>query len=305
MRNLGIAIGLFTTFALASCGDNVNVPPNAPNFVFTTLEDMPVRITLELTDDNGDLVSYAFTTSPVSGILDPQEDIYTPDRDFNGQDQFEYAASDGASQATGTITIVIEAQNDAPGISSVADLTMTLEAPLLIPFGVDDVDSVVDDLRTAAASSNVSVVPTENLVLGGSSINRDVTITAAARGETVISLFVLDDTDISGEQFDLTVLNVPPVAVIDSYNVPTGAQFVVDVATGVLDNDTDFENDPLTATAQATAATTLAGTVTLATDGSFTYDEPAGGIPGQIDTFTYEIADGTDTAMATVSLVVQ
>src|SRR6185369_11441292 len=43
------------------------------------------------------------------------------------------------------------------------------------------------------------------------------------------------------------------------------------------------------------------GSVTLASDGSFTY-EPAPGFTNGADTFTYEISDGTKTDTATVTI---
>ncbi|MDK2463117.1 Ig-like domain-containing protein, partial [Aphanizomenon sp. PH219] len=45
----------------------------------------------------------------------------------------------------------------------------------------------------------------------------------------------------------VSAANNPPVAVNDSYTTNAGQQLVVDVANGVLSNDTDGNNDPLTA----------------------------------------------------------
>jgi chitinase len=98
----------------------------------------------------------------------------------------------------------------------------------------------------------------------------------------------------------VTPVNDPPVAVADSYAGQQGQQLVA-AAPGVLDNDTDPEDNPLTA---VLATGPAHGTLDLAPDGSFTYT-PAAGFSGT-DTFTYRASDGSVTsAPATVRLTVQ
>ena len=61
--------------------------------------------------------------------------------------------------------------------------------------------------------------------------------------------------------------NSEPVAVADSYTVDEDQSLIIDAVGGVLGNDTDADNDSLTAAGRTTASN---GTLTLATDGSFT-----------------------------------
>ncbi|MDB9378441.1 Ig-like domain-containing protein, partial [Nodularia sphaerocarpa] len=68
-------------------------------------------------------------------------------------------------------------------------------------------------------------------------------------------------------------LNDPPVAVNDSYTTNAGQQLVVDAANGVLNNDTDSNNDPLTA---AVLAAPSNGSLSFNGDGSFAYTPNAG-----------------------------
>jgi hypothetical protein len=70
----------------------------------------------------------------------------------------------------------------------------------------------------------------------------------------------------------------------------------------VLGNDTDADtSDSLTAGNASTPSN--GGTVVLAADGSFTYDPPSAAFTG-IDTFTYDVSDGTATDSATVTITV-
>ena len=65
-------------------------------------------------------------------------------------------------------------------------------------------------------------------------------------------------------------------------------------APGVLGNDSDADSDPITvADPRTNAPTSQGGTVTLNSNGSFSYT-PASGFSGT-DTFTYTATDGTDT----------
>ena len=136
---------------------------------------------------------------------------------------------------------------------------------------------------------------------------------------------------------DVTVLNVDPTAVADTGATDEDTILVVNRANGVLLNDTDpantgtehpndtetpldfteDHNDQLTVTgiqgtASLTARSDLGATVTMAADGSYTYDPTSAAAlqalaEGQVvtDTFSYSIQDqdgGTSTA--TVSLTI-
>ena len=86
---------------------------------------------------------------------------------------------------------------------------------------------------------------------------------------------------------------VPPVSIADNYTAP--ANVAMDVpAPGVLANDGDPNGYPLTAVLRRRASH---GSVTLRTDGSFTYT-PTAGYQGQ-DTFSYKanngLMDGAET----------
>lgn len=95
------------------------------------------------------------------------------------------------------------------------------------------------------------------------------------------------------------VENTAPVAVPDSYSTVQNTPLAV-AAPGVLGNDTDGDQDPLTATPGTDPAN---GTLTLAADGSFSYT-PQRGFVGT-DTFTYTAADPTGTSEpATVTITV-
>ena len=96
--------------------------------------------------------------------------------------------------------------------------------------------------------------------------------------------------------------NLPPSAVNDTYSTAQDTPLSVS-APGVLGNDSDPNNDPITVADPRTNAATSHGTVTLNANGSFTYS-PAAGYSGS-DSFTYQATDGSLTSnTATVTITV-
>ncbi|NOZ94125.1 MAG: tandem-95 repeat protein [Acidobacteria bacterium] len=97
----------------------------------------------------------------------------------------------------------------------------------------------------------------------------------------------------------VNAVNDPPVAAADSYSTNEDTQLTV-AAPGVLTNDTDVDGDALTAVLDATVSH---GTLTLNSDGSFSYT-PAANYNGT-DSFTYHANDGhADSATVTVTITV-
>jgi len=116
-----------------------------------------------------------------------------------------------------------------------------------------------------------------------------------------VFLYRAVDSAFSSAVARVKIGNATPVAANDTnYVVINDAPLRV-AARGVLDNDTDADNDPLTA---IVAASPTNGTLTLRPDGSFLYSA-SGGYVG-IDSFTYRATDGFATsATATVRLDVR
>jgi VCBS repeat-containing protein len=155
-----------------------------------------------------------------------------------------------------------------------------------------------------AGSNNQTLVPDANIILGGNGANRSVTITPAANqnGAATITVQVGDGTITASDTFVLTVnaVNDAPVATNDSYSLSEDTPLTVPAATGVLANDSDVENDPLSAQMVNGPSS---GSLTLNADGSFTYT-PNGNFCGA-DSFPYRASDGAlNSATATVTITV-
>ena len=136
----------------------------------------------------------------------------------------------------------------------------------------------------------------------------------AEPGETItydVNISNTGASDATGVVFNDTIdpnttlvggsLRVSPLAFADSYNATINTPLNI-AAPGVLTNDTGTPAP--TAVAIAGGPTTAGGTVTLNTDGSFTYTPPNATFTGP-DTFTYTATNGTtpnDTATVTINV---
>jgi len=108
------------------------------------------------------------------------------------------------------------------------------------------------------------------------------------------------DSDVATVALTVTAVNDAPVAADDSYSVDEDGTLAPAAAAGVLANDTDIDSAALTA---AKVSNPAHGTVTVNTNGSFTYT-PVADYTGP-DSFTYKVNDGSlDSNVATVTLTV-
>ncbi len=97
-------------------------------------------------------------------------------------------------------------------------------------------------------------------------------------------------------------IKTTPIAVDDSYSTPMNAMLNVMAASGLLQNDFD-DNKPALTVTTFSSMSSQGGTVSVSTDGSFTYNPP-NGFTGN-DTFTYTVTDSDlQTNSATVLIQV-
>jgi VCBS repeat-containing protein len=158
---------------------------------------------------------------------------------------------------------------------------------------------------TAVAGVNYTAASgTLSFGVGQTSKTISIPLNAAVSGPAVAFTVTISNPGgnaVLGSPAMTTVtIHTPPVAVNDHYATPENTQLVKNAAAGVLVNDTDADNNPLTAIL-VTGPTH--GSLILNPDGSFTYT-PANGYTGQ-DHFTYKDNDGFFSGnTATVSLKV-
>ncbi len=111
------------------------------------------------------------------------------------------------TSAAQTFTITLS-NNTPPTITDVTNQTINEDsATTALPFTIGDAETAVTALTVTSGSSNTTLVPLANLVLGGSGASRTVTVTPAADqfGTTTITLTVNDGTTSTSDTFDVIV----------------------------------------------------------------------------------------------------
>ncbi|MCO5214066.1 MAG: Ig-like domain-containing protein [Caldilinea sp.] len=263
-----------------------DVPTATPQSV-TTAEDTPLAITLAGSDIDGDPLTFAVVTPPQNGTLSGSAPnlTYTPAANFNGSDSFTFAASDGSAVSNiATVAIGVTPLNDAP-VATVQSVTTAEDTPTAITLAGSDVDG--DDLTFAVAT------PPQHGTLSGSAPDLTYTPAADFNGSDSFTFTVDDGTATSTPvivAISVTPVNDAPVATADVYATSEETLLTV-AAPGVLANDSDLDGDALTVVG---VSSTAHGTLTLATDGSFTY-LPDAFFAGS-DTFVYKAGDGLATS---------
>ncbi|WDE12560.1 Ig-like domain-containing protein [Thalassomonas haliotis] len=234
---------------------------------------------------------------------------YIANGNFTGTDSFVYAIEDGrGGTAQASVTITVGADNTPP--IAVSDSYATDKSTAL----------VVDGNELPGLLANDSDADNDELIL------QLPLITAPNHGELNIAsngfftytpaddftgtdtfVYAISDgrggTAQASVSISVAVINTDPVANGDNYQTAQSSPLIVDGNSlpGVLENDTDPENDPLVVTGVISDVTN--GSLTLTEDGLFTYtpDEDFFGS----DSFTYAIEDGRGgTAQASVQITV-
>lgn len=301
-------------------------PPTADEQSVEVSEDETEKITLTGSDSRFDTVGFKILSLPAHGklyegegtsgteitsasaedpfVLTGEEVTYVPDEDYNGPDDFDFEANDGAADsAAAEVSITVTPVNDAP-VATDSSASMDEDgAPIEVDFGalVSDKETSVGDLTYTVVSGPTA----EQGTLGGSGPILTFDPVDDYSGTVEISYTVTDrgDPDDCGassascvaartsEQKTVTIavaaVNDAPVAKGDSYRVKRGKKLTV-LAPGILGNDADAEGDTLAARA---ISGPRKGTLRFdSSDGSFTY-EPKRNSRG-VDTFVYEASDG-------------
>ncbi len=287
----------------------VNDAPVAANDSYAATEDTPLNVAAPgvLANDSdieGSALTAVLLGPPATGTLTLNANgsfNYTPALNVNGPVTFTYRAYDGDLYSSpATVTINIAAVNDAPvAVNDVGstneDVPLTIAAP-----GVLSNDSDVDSPITAVL---LSPPATGTLNLNS---NGGFTYTPAANANGVVTFtYRAYDGSLYSAAATVTItvnaVNDNPVAVADTYAPTEDTPFTV-TAPGVLGNDSDVDNDPLTAV-HVTGSGPTHGTLTLQSTGDFTYT-PDLNFNGT-DQFSYYARDGqanSNTVVVTLNV---
>ena len=262
------------------------------------------------TDSDGDALTADFTQGPVNSAgagwaySSTGSFTYTHDGSETTTDTFFYRAFDGTNYGdTVTVTINITPVNDCPSVDNpIADFTVM----------EDDPDTVLDLSNTFGDVDNISInitnVANANTALLTATLNTNTLTLDYIDNQTGMATITIDVSDgrcTEQETFVVTVVpqNDAPVGSSDVINVAEGGTATTTTAnnSSVLTDDTDTENDPLTATlVPGSGPLHHLGSFSLSSSGTFTYIHD--GSETTTDTFEYTLSDGLSNVTVSVTI---
>lgn len=241
-----------------------------------------------------------------------------------------YQVADGSgAMVTSTLHLTVNGTNQAPmafadqfgPVAAGQDTQFFAAALLANDIDPDNGESALLRLASVAFGSSVVSVPaTGSTTLSGTwgiltidasgNLSYQATTPAAdglARGAQASDVFMVTVADPYGEtgtaalQIDVVGADHAPASTADAYQVAYGQALTVNASTGVLANDSDYDGDALSA---VLATGPSHGSLSLASDGSFTYTASSGYVGA--DSFSYvATGGGASGAPTTVTLTVQ
>lgn len=312
--------------------EDVENAPVAKDFAIEVPEDsfykssLGGRLLTYGSDADGDKFTVIIVDQPAHGTLDVDASAiftYTPDENYNGKDSFTYRFVETTAAALesnlGTCTITVTPVNDAPVVKfsgktfedgagkeySYGDTLVVDEdfAAFSVyvseeSISVTDIDGD-DDIVIGAKASGVV---TANLLADDGFYEIKFTAIKDANGVAKVSLTAGDHQITKTQVLCYVKVNDvldPPSVKDDEYTIPQDSLFKVSAKNGVLANDPNPDSVKVKAVLDAEAEH---GVVTLADDGSFTYESDPG-YEGD-DYFGYVISYGEDehTEMGIVTI---
>ena len=228
-------------YSMISFGVTLACPnfPIADDISIETDEDVFVEITLTGSDADGDDLTFTIVEEPTNGVAINEGGVvqYTPDTDWFGVDTFTYVANDGAVySAPATVTITVNAVNDAPVAGTIADIDLFIAQIADVDIAVfTDVDGDTLTYSTVTSDSTIATVTRVNavaIVTAAGFGTATITVTAddgnggtATTAFAVTVLFIMGDSNFDG------LVNVQDVILAINFalgiQTPTEDQFTV------------------------------------------------------------------------------
>ena len=287
---------------------NVNEAPAAVNDTATTDEDQSVRIDVLANDTDPDTERAALTvsvlTQPLNGRARVESDrtiTYTPNANFAGENSFTYSVSDGSLSDDGSVTVTVEAVNDAPAFPAATTARSVSEnaqpgANVGTPVTARDIDSATLIYRLTGASEFEIVEDTGQIqVAPGVTLDRERTSSYEA---TVTATDRLNESDSITVTINVSNVNDPPVAANDTVTTDEDTRVKIDV----LANDTDPDTERA-ALRVSVGRQPLNGTARVESDRTITYT-PNANFAGE-NSFTYRLSDGSLSDDGSVTVTVE
>jgi hypothetical protein len=277
----------------------LNDPPEAEDLEVSTDEDTPVQIAPNVTDANGDSLTFTVTEEPEHGTLTAFNEAgtatYTPTADYSGTDEFKFMVNDGVEDSnTATVRITVNAGNDPP---TTEDQSVSVNEGGEVQITLSGSDPDGDDLTFSVTEDP------ESGTLSGDAPNLVYRPSEGFSGADSFAFVANDGTaDSNASRVNITVSATNSSPSAQGTSVETNEDASVTVTLNA--NDPDSDQLTFTIASQPSHGTLGAITPVDATSATVVYS-PAANYNGA-DSFTFRVSDETETSdAATVNIDVK
>jgi hypothetical protein len=229
-------------------------------FMVTDVDTVITNVTLTATSSDTNLITVAVTGTTTNRTL-----AVTTVTNANGAATITLVANDGIDTATNSITLTVNAVNDAPVLLALSALSVLEDSgPTNRTVVVSDVDTDITNVTVTVTSSATNVA---TVSISGTDTNRTLTITPVtnAFGTATITIVADDTGKTATNSFVLTVLSVNDVpsftlstnlvTVTEDSGAYSGTGFATSISSGPSNESTQTNNFILTVTNTAFFAT--------------------------------------------------
>jgi VCBS repeat-containing protein len=257
----------------------------------TTRFNQPFTYDANSPDEGLANLTYSLGNAPSGMTINNQGIVnWTPTLAQSGPASFQILLTDAAGNSALqdvdlTVFGLLPASPDTYSVNEDTALVIDIAASILLNDGDEGSGTLTAQLVASPAHGTITLNPNGSFTY---------TPTPNFFGTDVFTYTASDGSVTSNvAEVTITVLPVadPPAPVADSYSTNEDTTLTVNATNGVLANDVDVDGDTLTV---ALGATTSNGTLSLASNGSFTYTPNANFFGA--DSFTYTVSDGTTTS---------
>ncbi|MBT4637379.1 MAG: hypothetical protein HOC09_01030, partial [Deltaproteobacteria bacterium] len=202
----------------------------------------------------------------------------TPAANEYGVATISVTVSDGSLSSATSFKVVVNSVNDAPTIATIS--TQYADQTISIPMTIADVDTAISSVTVSAASSNSTLIPSDNISVSGTTESRTLSLTVASgqTGNATITVSANDGSDTGTTSFQLIT---SPCTSSASGSILDDDVFTGDHTCGTASNDIIIENGHFIALSDN--STTLTGNIEIRSGGTLKITGTGNSISGNVD----------------------
>ena len=227
-------------------------------------EDASLNVSLSASDGEGDTLAYSLTSasSSLGASISGSTLTISPTADYNGSGSLTVQVSDGSLTDSESISVTVNAVNDAPVLASISNQTTNEDTSKQVNLSASDVDGDSLSYSVTAASAELSTSVSGSQLI--------ITPQADWYGTGNMTVQVSDGSLTDSQTFSVTVNAVNDAPVLSAIGAQSLAEDgSLSVSLSATDTDGDGLTFSLTSATSALGASISGSTLTITPDADY------------------------------------